>query len=930
MKAKNLLIAVGFLLFVLLAQKSYATHIRAGEITAELVNCQSFSYIFTVTGYTDTGSSVEFGGGEINFGDGRIFQFNTEDFDEKRELGNEIEINIFTVEHTFPGPGEYIVTFREFNRNAGVVNMDNSVNTPFYIETKVIIDPILGCNNTPILTIPPVDGACTGTAFIHNPGAYDPDGDSLSYSIVIPKQDRDLPVNNYRFPNNAEFGGTTELGDVPTTFTLDPITGDLVWDAPGLAGEYNMAFIVEEWRLINGQWESLGYVTRDMQVIVEDCENNPPELTIPNDTCIVAGTLLEAEIIGDDPDGDQVKLETFGSVYSLDFSPATFQPDPPEFQDVPNSLAFSWQTNCNHVRNNPYAVRFKATDDGGPQLAEFATWNVTVVGPPPEGLTAEVNSSRSILLNWDEYECGNAEQMQVWRRVGSNDFTPDHCEIGMPANAGYELVATVDISENSFVDDNEGLGLSFGADFCYRLVAVFPGGGESFVSNEACAYIEASAPVITNVSVDETDNANGQIFVRWTSPFEIDSAEFPPPYEYEVFRANGFAGASGLTQVSSGRIQDTSFVDTNGLDTRDNVYNYRIYLYDGNGNFVDSSAVASSVHLALSPLVGAIELSWEAEVPWSNNDPEFPYHYIYRDQVDPSNPSELVLIDSVNVGNGSFLYLDDGSFNGQTLNENQEYCYYVEALGSYGNEKILQPLVNLSQIACAQPNDTVPPCIPVALTFGDFNSPDQCLEYIQNQSCNFTDFSNELTWTADEAGECDQDIRGYNVYYSRSGDEGTYERITFVQQTSFIHENLNSFAGCYRISAVDRSGNESELSDPICKDNCPYYELPNVFTPNDDGTNDTFRALYRPFENICPRFVESVNFRVYNRWGVEIFNSEEGGAFEQSIFIDWTGQTNDGTQVSPGVYYYVAEITYTRLNPEDEQQEIKGYVQVLK
>ena len=60
------------------------------------------------------------------------------------------------------------------------------------------------------------------------------------------------------------------------------MNGNLVWDAPKFAGEYNVAFIVEEWRFseLTGRYEQLGYVTRDMQIIVEDCDNERPELDI--------------------------------------------------------------------------------------------------------------------------------------------------------------------------------------------------------------------------------------------------------------------------------------------------------------------------------------------------------------------------------------------------------------------------------------------------------------------------------------------------------------------------------------------------------------------------------------------------------------------------------------------------------------------------
>lgn len=46
--------------------------------------------------------------------------------------------------------------------------------------------------------------------------------------------------------------------------TLDPVTGDLVWISPQMAGEYNIAFIVKEYRggvLISS-------FIRDMQILV--------------------------------------------------------------------------------------------------------------------------------------------------------------------------------------------------------------------------------------------------------------------------------------------------------------------------------------------------------------------------------------------------------------------------------------------------------------------------------------------------------------------------------------------------------------------------------------------------------------------------------------------------------------------------------------
>jgi gliding motility-associated-like protein len=155
-----------------------------------------------------------------------------------------------------------------------------------------------------------------------------------------------------------------------------------------------------------------------------------------------------------------------------------------------------------------------------------------------------------------------------------------------------------------------------------------------------------------------------------------------------------------------------------------------------------------------------------------------------------------------------------------------------------------------------------------------------------------------------------------------------------VTDTFYVHRNLSSFAGCYRVAAVDRSGNLSTITDPICKDNCPVYVLPNVFTPNDDGTNDLFAAITRQDNDgswLCPRFVESVKFKVYNRWGVEVYNSElDSRPGEFSIMINWDGRNNSGIEVPTGVYYYTAEIKYQALNPNRSTYEMKGWVHILR
>jgi gliding motility-associated-like protein len=93
--------------------------------------------------------------------------------------------------------------------------------------------------------------------------------------------------------------------------------------------------------------------------------------------------------------------------------------------------------------------------------------------------------------------------------------------------------------------------------------------------------------------------------------------------------------------------------------------------------------------------------------------------------------------------------------------------------------------------------------------------------------------------------------------------------------------------------------NESALSDTICVDNCPYYFLPNVFTPNRDEVNDQFQAF--PW-----KFVDSVDVRIFNRNGEEVYQTNDPG-------IHWNGMHREGGMCSDGVYYYTAKVFTIRL-----------------
>ncbi len=957
--------ALTVLFTLCILEQSQATHLRAGEIIVERVDCSSRRYRITITVYTNTkNTTVLFGGDQdvLNFGDGTSMLVPETDNTVRLDLDPDgsVATASFSVDHTYSGAGNYTISYREPNRNEGVLNMDASVNTTFYLETVIDIDPFLGCNNTPRLLVPPIDHACPGVAWSHNPGAVDSDGDSISYAMVVPFSDRNTEVINYADPNNAKFysnyGNSKEDGGGPPTFFIEQ-DGTIRWDSPGAIGEYNIAFHIIEWRKKNGVYYQMGYVRRDMQILVDDCDNERPDLILPPDTCVVAGSILDETIFGIDPDNDDVKIEAYSEIFSIQ-SPATYTPVPGtnDFQPSvpPAELKFHWQTECVHVRDQPYQVVFKITDKpaNGPRLVTFKTWLIKVVGPAPIWEDAQLNlSNRSAELEWEPYFCQGAERMQVWRKVDGSPFVPDNCQTGMPGYLGYELITEVGIKDSnstpitSYEDSNGGRGLAPGARYCYRLVAIFPlpRGGESYVSKDTCiGPILADVPIMTHVTVAKTDLAEGEIRVSWKKPFDADVIQFPPPYKYSLYRAVGFARGDDSVLVASNLTapDDTTYLDTN-LNTEDNVYNYSVTAYTLNDVEVGSSFPASSVRLTAQSQIKKIQLNWSAFVPWSNQIQTIPNkHLIFRGP-EGASESELVLIDEVDALANGFIYVDEGQHG--ELQDAQTYCYRVMTRGGYGNPAIDEPLENFSQIICAQVGDTIPPCKPKLLV-KSLN----CEEFLSNgENCGSNVFQNTIYWERDRQDSCDVNILGYRIYraLSADGDFVLLENAGIVSDTFFIDTSVTSFAYCYKISAVDRSLNESELSDATCNDNCPYYELPNVFTPNGDGCNDLFSAysdrgivgeegtkcpLSSYAEVKCARFVESVNIKIYNRWGQEVY-AYEGSIDDDvnSIYIDWDGKDTSGAQLSSGVYYYVAEVTFDIVSP-DKTKIIKGWVHLVR
>jgi len=163
---------------------TFATHQRAAEIIYKHI--EGLTFEFTIIMYTKTSSPADDTRTymPIYWGDGTADEIIREQWFPIPDV-DDISYNLYRGRHTYPAPGYYLISVEDPNRNGGVINIPNSINVPIYVESEIVINPFLGVNNSVQLLNPPIDKGCAGKPFIHNPAAYDIDGDSWANIMLL-------------------------------------------------------------------------------------------------------------------------------------------------------------------------------------------------------------------------------------------------------------------------------------------------------------------------------------------------------------------------------------------------------------------------------------------------------------------------------------------------------------------------------------------------------------------------------------------------------------------------------------------------------------------------------------------------------------------------------------------------------------------------
>ena len=154
--------------------------------------------------------------------------------------------------------------------------------------------------------------------------------------------------------------------------------------------------------------------------------------------------------------------------------------------------------------------------------------------------------------------------------------------------------------------------------------------------------------------------------------------------------------------------------------------------------------------------------------------------------------------------------------------------------------------------------------------------------------------------------ECDITNLDVELEVSATGGTGDYSYLwSSLETMNPINLSLNP--GVYSVEIMDAN---------FCKVDTVFHIaamtsdcIPNVFTPNNDGSNDVWN-LEDAF------FFSDSEVRVYGRYGKLLFKSV-------GYVTPWDGTNQSGNQVEDGAYFYVIDLG-------DDIEKIKGTVTIIR
>ncbi len=140
----------------------------------------------------------------------------------------------------------------------------------------------------------------------------------------------------------------------------------------------------------------------------------------------------------------------------------------------------------------------------------------------------------------------------------------------------------------------------------------------------------------------------------------------------------------------------------------------------------------------------------------------------------------------------------------------------------------------------------------------------------------------------------------------------SFPYILWQDSTTNTSLNVYNTPGTFWVVVVDSNGCSVSDTVNVVYLDCESLIMPNVFTPNGDGVNDIFY--------VGGNYLHGESLIVYDRWGIEVYNSEE-------LSKGWDGTNmHNGKKCEAGTYFYMAYITIF----DGKHKVVKGYLSLFR
>ena len=174
-----------------------------------------------------------------------------------------------------------------------------------------------------------------------------------------------------------------------------------------------------------------------------------------------------------------------------------------------------------------------------------------------------------------------------------------------------------------------------------------------------------------------------------------------------------------------------------------------------------------------------------------------------------------------------------------------------------------------------------------------------------------------------------------NVVFTNTST-GTNAQVWYINGDS-ITNNLNpnytfTDSGTYSITLLswyNQRACSSTVTHTVSLRDCPpppvlppdsiSISVPNVFSPNADGINDSWQVKIYSYGYTLSNYQCSI----YDRWGIKVFDASSAASA-------WDGRTTSGESASAGTYFYIIKLSETNSKAVSTNKEFKGFLELVR